>query len=376
MLSVGEPILPPEVATMWSAVSRFVARYAPVFVLFVLSPLLAEFVFGATPLSRAGGLVPVAFLYGGGAVLIRELARRRGPGWGRIALLGAAYAVVEEGLVLLSLFNPDLFEAGRLGARAFGVNWVWTVWTVGYHVVYSIVIPIVLTELFFPERAGGLWLGWKGMTALGVLAALAALAIGVAVRWVLAPHFPTPPVQALGAALVVAALVALALRRGGTRGGGRSDLRPEWVPAPWLLGLLALVAAGVWFVPLLGLPPELRSGPLAVVPVASEAAVAALAVAALRRWSGQTVAWTDLHRLALVIGALPPMMLVGFFGVTAGNRVDQVAQGVSSLTVLGSLAWFARTLQRRGREAPAGRPDAGPEAASTTAASEAGQGSG
>jgi hypothetical protein len=44
--------------------------------------------------------------------------------------------------------------------------------------------------------------------------------------------------------------------------------------------------------------------------------------------------------------------------------------------VLGSLAWFARTLQRRGREAPAGRPDAGPEAASTTAASEAGQGSG
>jgi hypothetical protein len=59
----------------------------------------AEVLFGATPISRIGVLLPVVPLYGDGALLIRELARRRG-GWTRIALLGAAYAIVEEGLVL------------------------------------------------------------------------------------------------------------------------------------------------------------------------------------------------------------------------------------------------------------------------------------
>src|SRR5437868_2902398 len=92
-------------------------RYAPVFVLFVLSPLVAEVLFGATPISRLGSLVVVAPLYGGGVVFIRELARRRGPGWWRIALLGAAYGVVEEGLAIQSMFNPDLFNAGIVGGR-------------------------------------------------------------------------------------------------------------------------------------------------------------------------------------------------------------------------------------------------------------------
>lgn len=72
-------------------------RYAPVLVLFILSPLIAEFLFGATPVSNLPALLPSLAVYGGGAVLIRELARRRGSGWGRIALLGAAYAIVERG---------------------------------------------------------------------------------------------------------------------------------------------------------------------------------------------------------------------------------------------------------------------------------------
>jgi hypothetical protein len=85
-------------------------RYAPVLVLFVLSPLVAEFLFGTTPVSRLGSLLLELPLYGGGAVLIRELARRRGSGWGRIALLGVAYAIILEGFVLQSMFDPALFN--------------------------------------------------------------------------------------------------------------------------------------------------------------------------------------------------------------------------------------------------------------------------
>ena len=66
-------------------------RYLPVFTLFILSPWVAEVLFGATPLSRIGALLVVAPLYGGGAILIRELARHRGPGWRQIFLLGAVY---------------------------------------------------------------------------------------------------------------------------------------------------------------------------------------------------------------------------------------------------------------------------------------------
>src|SRR4051812_46399869 len=119
-------------------------RYAPVLVLIVLATFIGEVLFGATPVSRLGSLLVVTPIYGGGAVLIRELARRRGPGWGRIALLGVAYAIVEEGLALQSMFNPHLFNAGLLGGTVFGVNFVWIEWTIGYHIVWSIAIPILL----------------------------------------------------------------------------------------------------------------------------------------------------------------------------------------------------------------------------------------
>src|SRR5262245_36272156 len=102
-------------AKPWATGGMYMRRFIPVLVLAVLATVVGEVLFGATTLSRLGGLLVVTPLYGGGAVLIRELARRRGPGWGRIVLLGAAYAIVEEGLAIQSMFNPDLFNAGILG---------------------------------------------------------------------------------------------------------------------------------------------------------------------------------------------------------------------------------------------------------------------
>jgi hypothetical protein len=62
--------------------------------------------------------------------------------------LGAAYAFVEEGLVIQSFFNPTLFRAGEIGGRALGVNFVWCEWAVGYHILWSLLIPIALTEVW------------------------------------------------------------------------------------------------------------------------------------------------------------------------------------------------------------------------------------
>src|ERR1035438_7385206 len=65
-------------------------RNVPVLTLALLSPFVAEILFGATPLSRLASLPPLILLYGGGAVLIRELARRISSGWDRVAWLAAA----------------------------------------------------------------------------------------------------------------------------------------------------------------------------------------------------------------------------------------------------------------------------------------------
>ncbi|HET9221928.1 MAG TPA: hypothetical protein VFO07_05455 [Roseiflexaceae bacterium] len=329
-------------------------RYAPVFVLFALSPLVAEVLFGATTLSRIGGLLPTSLLYGGGVVLIRELARRRSAGWGRIALLGVAYALVEEGLAIGSLFNPNLFNAGIVGGRLLGINWVWTEWTIGYHVVWSIIIPILLAELLFPDRRAEPWLGKVGVAVAGAVYALGALAIGAIFRFAVAPDFHIPTAPLLIVALIAAAFVALAL--GWPAGPPTQPAREplQDAPSPWLVAIVMVVAAAAWFV-LLDLPRLLRDNALVLVPMLGELALVWAVVGLLRSWSAPGRRWTDLHRLALAGGLMMISMLVGFFFVTAGNPVDQLGQGVAGLVAIALLALFARRLQQ-GRLGNQGRP--------------------
>jgi hypothetical protein len=322
------------------------SQFAPVIVLFVLSPVVAEFLFGATPVSRLGSLVVVAPLYGGGVVLIRELARRRGFGWGRIALLGAAYGIVEEGLAIQSMFNPELFNAGILGGRALGVNWIWTEWTVGYHVVWGISIPILLAELLFHDRRDQPWLGRWGLVVAGLLYAFGAVALGMIFRHAVAPTFRAPLILNAAAVLVVGGLVALAFRWPTARAVARTPRPVRTVPSPLLVGLMTLVSGVAWFT-LLNLPHALRTDRFVLVPFLLGLLLVAGVIALLRSWSAADRAWTDLHKLAMIIGALVPSTLFGFFFVTSGNRVDQLTQGGASVAALALLAFLAGCLRNR-----------------------------
>jgi hypothetical protein len=322
-------------------------RYAPVFALALLAPFIAEFLFGATPISRLGGFVFLVLLYGGGAVLIRELARRlSGTGWGRIAVLGAAYALIEEGLAVQSFFNPDLFQAGAIGGRALGVNWVWSEWTVGYHILWSLLIPILLTELLFPNHRTEPWLKRGGVAVAGVCFALGVVVIGIAFRRTIAPTFRGPAAHLAVTALTAAVLAVLALAWP-IRPCARqlADARRS-VPSPWVLGLLALVATAGWF-GLFFLPDALKSGARALIPMVATAALAAGTGLLIRKWSAPDRRWTDLHRIALILGALPANMLFGFLVVTAGNRTDQIGQAVGCSVTLALLALFANRMRRR-----------------------------
>ena len=135
-------------------------RAWPVIFLLLLAPLIAEVLWGTTTVSEFPVYLIQIGLYGGGAVLIRELVHRWGGGWPSILLLGAAYGAIEEGLLEPNWFTPAL-QTHPYGV-AGGVFWTYAVWNIGYHAVFSITIPIALTELAFPAWRDKSWLGRPG----------------------------------------------------------------------------------------------------------------------------------------------------------------------------------------------------------------------
>ena len=122
---------------------------APVIGLFFLSPLVAEFLLGNIAIDAIWVLLIIAPLYGGGAVLIREVARWNGRGWPTMMLLALAYAVIEEGWVTQSLFNPSYFGFDLLGPAYMpflGMGAWWTLYVLTIHMIWSIAVPIALVE--------------------------------------------------------------------------------------------------------------------------------------------------------------------------------------------------------------------------------------
>jgi hypothetical protein len=319
-------------------------RARPVVFLLLLAPLVAEVLWGTTTITGFAGYLVQIGLYGGGAVLIREVVRRWGGGWPSILLLGAAYGAIEEGLLEPTWFTPAL-QTHPYGV-ALGVFWTYAVFNVGYHAVFSIAIPILLTELAFPAWRDKPWLGRAGtIVAGGVYAVNAA---GIALLWYTvlqksAYHVPArvhPVQQGVTVALVIA-LIAAARLAARTRTCAASGPPPP--AAGWLAGAAAL-GASAWFGLLLlsGAGNHLHWLPVAV-PIAVAAAEVALIAWALRHWSART----DLQVLAVCSGALVVQMAVGFGVLGAAGAVNIIGKGILNVIAVFLLAWFALRLRRR-----------------------------
>ncbi|MEW6568317.1 MAG: hypothetical protein AB1449_09170 [Chloroflexota bacterium] len=183
---------------------------SPALVLFLLSPAIGELLSGSSPpaeFSNPFGLMLLASLYGSGAILCRELTWRWKKGWPTLLALGAAYGIVEEGLMVKSFFDPSWMDLGPLGVygRWAGVNWVWAVVLTAYHALFSISIPVLLVSLTFPARRGEAWLGRRSFRLLtGLLVFVVAFGF-----FALTPYRP-PWIPYLMAAACVFALYGLA----------------------------------------------------------------------------------------------------------------------------------------------------------------------
>jgi hypothetical protein len=314
----------------------------------MLSPVCAEYL-SAYDVSADGlltllaGLLVLAPLYGAPALLAREVAVRRGLGWPGLLLVVTALGVLQAVIVDQSVVNADYrnfagwsdlwqptyvaaLDLSAYGAVAFVLG----------HTVASFGAPLAIVAVASRDGARP-WLGRWVVLILGVLYVAAA-------GLVLSDHVSSEgwqlsAAQLVGALVVVAVLVGVALRTGGPRQNPmppRGAWRP---PSPVLLVLLGMMV-------------ESALGWSIVWPalVATVVGLAVLAVA-LVRW-GRSRRWTSRHVGALAIGVLLSRALGGFL-------VDPVDGGRTAATYLVNLgatllvAVLAAVALRATRRAPA-----------------------
>ncbi len=264
-------------------------RILPALGLFFLSPLVAEFLLGNLPITSLYALFALAPLYGGGAVLIRELVRHRGWGYPSVVLLALAYGVLEEGVTTQSLFNPNyadlrLLDPGHVSWLGMGVPW--TLFVLTLHTVWSITVPIVLVESVSSRRP---WFGRKGVVVFGVI-----FGFGVVVTTAFqlqSDSFVAAPGQFVGVVVAIVVLVVLAVR------AGRPAVRVAGgMPASWVAGVFGLVVSSAFMV-----VDDVDLG--AWVRVGAMLVLFAVALVVVRRWS-RRASWTGRHSMALAGGTL------------------------------------------------------------------------
>jgi hypothetical protein len=270
---------------------------APVLLLLLIAPLVAEFLLGDVTLAMLGALVVFIPLYGAGAVLIREVVRRRGGGWPAIVLLAAAFGIVEEGLATQSLFNPDYSHQHLLSSGyipALGIAVPWTIYVLSLHVIWSICTPIALVECMFPDRGTKPWLRKPGLIVVAVVYVLGVVATAVT-TWAVFRYI-APPSRLIGATVVAVVLIIVGMLLTRARRPEHSSLQAaRRAPAAWVVGIAAAVAAS-----LLVLAPRI---PTTVWSTLIFLLIEAVAVIAITMWSRRP-GWGDMQILALAAGAL------------------------------------------------------------------------
>lgn len=325
-------------------------RWAAV-VLALLAPVVAELAFGSTPPRMAYLVLLWVPIYGAGVVLIRESVRRVGGRWPSLVLLGVAYEIAEDGFGLQALTSPHLYGPDAHWLRAAGLNLPYWAANAGYHVVFSVLVPIAVTELLFRRYGRRPYLGRVGLTGTGIVAVLGVALVRLTVPPSQDPGYqaPLPALAAFGAAIAALAVVALAVL---------PRLRPRVPttrpPGPVVLAGFGAVATFAFLGVLLPFGAYLHSplarGPLVAVPLSVGALAALTAVGCLRRW-----ALSETDARWLIGGALVAHTALGAW------RFGHDLPDVLAIAAIGALTLLPLVLAAR-RATAAGIPSPAPEA--------------
>ena len=309
--------------------------------LFLLSPLIAEYLLGSLPMSMIAILPVIAAMYGSGALLIREIAKRTGGGWPAIVLLATAYALIEEGIVDQSLFNPNylhlrLLDFGFIPMLGTGLPWL--IFVISIHIIWSISVPIGLTEALFPKQRNEAWLGWVSIPLFTLIYLGGCAMIGIFTYKSL--PFMASPAQLTGTGIAVVILVIAALLC------GRIRRAPMDKPAPHaaVLFVSAFVAGSLLMLieHMAALKLHWSWQACSIGMLAVEAAF----VIGMIAWTRDR-AWSGMQRFSLMAGGLLVYIVFGFLtDVDLHGKADLPAHTIIAIAFIlltGVAAWRAKS---------------------------------
>jgi hypothetical protein len=327
----------------------------PALLLFVLAPLVGEYLLGNLTLAQFSLFPIMMLLYGAGAIVVREITRRWHRGWPTLLLMALAYGVLEEGIATQSLFNPNyvglrLLDYGFI--PSLGIGLPWTIYVLMLHTVWSISVPVLVVEAIFGEKREQPWLGKVGLAVFALLFTLGITAVRVFSAK--KEKFMASPAQTIWTVIVIAGLVAIAF--------GIFRRRPEEAaktnPEPdagmvsrrcWLLGLVVFLTGSFIHVCYLFGTKLLPQLPFVAVAVMLGLFAVVGAVVRATWKSGWNIAYTH----ALGFGAL---FVYCWWGVFFAWRVHGAAsvpgQFVPLTIVLLIVAWYFWRQRQQTRSLP------------------------
>lgn len=199
------------------------------------------------PSAVAFSLVFFAALYGAPALLVRELARRKGWGWPSMLMFFAALGIAEACLIDQAMFSLDYqgyegWEATRNATliQALGISGFNAYNFIIGHVIFSFGAPVAVAEGWNPSLANKPWLGrWGISVAILAYAGAAALILSD-------PESQSgSPAQLITSAVLVVLCVAGAVLLGvrwRTIGQGRASESGRDT-SPWVTLVMSTVLA-------------------------------------------------------------------------------------------------------------------------------------
>jgi hypothetical protein len=319
----------------------------------ILAPAFTELLLGGTRLSTLIAFPPVLLMeilvWGGGAVLLRGLARKLRLGWNSLLLFALALAVAEEFVIQQTSLAPLVIQLkGVEWGRAGGLNFVYALWALVYEAAWVVLFPTLVAELVFPDRRGETWLNKPMAVILSIL-----FVLGAIMAWFAWTHiarvqtfhlaiYNPPRLALLGAIVAIGGLFVWGIKFPPTFGRA-------WRPAgPAVVALLGGVWGIVWFllaVLAFGIAPSLSAPAV----FAAGAAVVLVIVLVLPRWASDAK-WTQRHSYFLFTGALTGAMAISFLGFRGAAREDIVFKLVTNAIALLLMLLL-------GRRMAVGRPD-------------------
>jgi hypothetical protein len=322
---------------------------APIWTLLLLAPFIAEVLSGSTRTSILFVYIPEVMVWGVGALFCRELARRWRAGGTSLLLLGLALSVAEEFIIQQTSIAPLPFPGSHAEyGRVWGVNLVYLLFMLGFESVWVVVIPVQVTELFFPQKAREPWLRRRGAIACCIF-----FLLGARLAWYgwtqqarprlnAAPYHPPLHLLTFGfAAIAILVFLAYLVR---DFGRPRSVDRRRIAPA-WLAGVAAFVFGAAWFILItqIFIPKPVQPSRIAII----AGITWAVAAFALFAWWSSRPAWSNTHRLAAAFGTTLAGMASPYSTIASWPKIDRIGIWIFHAAALAGFALLAKRLLAR-----------------------------